>query len=80
MAYPLQSLISILKQNGYSDSEFQDLNNALDLPLHINIPEHWKDPASPADAPRASIPDDCKGLAAVAVLVGNTGYRLIQTG
>jgi type IV secretory pathway TraG/TraD family ATPase VirD4 len=79
MAYPLQLLISILKQNGYSDLEFQDLNNALDLPLNINIPENWKDPASPADAPRASIPNDCKGLSAVAVLVGNTGYRLIQT-
>lgn len=79
LLYPLNRLVAILQDAGYSDVGFESENQLVDLAIKIHIPENWQDPGSPADAPKANIPRDLKGLSAIAILVGSTGYRMTRS-
>jgi len=74
----LSQLINWLKKYGYTDEDFATENLLINLEVKINLPNEWKNPNSPDDAPKIDLPKDPKGLSTLATLVGATGYKIVR--
>ncbi len=74
----LSKLINWLKKYDYTDEDFATENLLINLDVNINLPNEWKDPNSPDDAPKINMPKDPKGLSMLATLVGATGYKIVR--
>ncbi len=74
----LSKLINWLKKYDYNDEDFATENLLINLDVNINLPNEWKDPNSPDDAPKINMPKDPKGLSMLATLIGATGYKIVR--
>ena len=74
LAVPLSLLINHLKFKGYSDLEFRDSNQSIDMNIKVNILPEWQDPES--EVPITKFPDDFKGISTVLAIVTSTGYKM----
>jgi type IV secretory pathway TraG/TraD family ATPase VirD4 len=74
LAVPLSLLINHLKFKGYSDLEFRDSNQSIDINIKVNILPEWQDPES--EVPVTKFPDDLKGISTVLAIVLSTGYKI----
>jgi type IV secretory pathway TraG/TraD family ATPase VirD4 len=74
LAVPLSLLINHLKFKGYSDLEFRDSNQSIDVNIKVNILPEWQD--SESEAPITKFPDNLKGISTVLAIVLSTGYKI----
>jgi type IV secretory pathway TraG/TraD family ATPase VirD4 len=74
LAVPLSLLINHLKFKGYSDLEFRDSNQSINVNIKVNILPEWQDLES--EAPVTKFPDDLKGISTVLAIVLSTGYKV----
>lgn len=75
-SYPLKHLITRLSKSNYTDAGYQDVNQTIDLEQLVGVPDLWKDPNSPEDAPTVKLPTDPKNLDLMCILVQSTGYKI----
>lgn len=70
----LSSLVSALRENGYSDANFTIENQEIDLNREVVLPSTWMSEGVfllPTDTPQ--------GLSDMVILVTSCGYKIVRT-